>query len=105
MTNRGFFLALIVYLTLDFANPLMPGAVNFDSDESVEGVTLHHPRSKPLRSHVVGAPLSLSVTAVPAVAPQARAERPRSPVPGDWLARVRLAHAGQSEPPPPTDDH
>jgi hypothetical protein len=32
------FLALVLYVAADFANPLMPGAVCFDPNESVDGV-------------------------------------------------------------------
>jgi hypothetical protein len=32
------FLGLLLYVSLDFANPLMPGAVCFDPDRSVDGV-------------------------------------------------------------------
>jgi hypothetical protein len=32
------FIALLLYVTLDFANPLMAGAVCFDPDRSVEAV-------------------------------------------------------------------
>jgi hypothetical protein len=32
------FLALVLYVGLDFANPLMPGAVCFDAADSVDGV-------------------------------------------------------------------
>lgn len=31
-------LAILLYVAADFANPLMPGAVCFDPDESVDGV-------------------------------------------------------------------
>ncbi len=33
-----FTLALLLYVTLDFGNPLMPGAVSFDPSESVEAM-------------------------------------------------------------------
>ncbi|MBI2158262.1 MAG: hypothetical protein HYU26_15380, partial [Candidatus Rokubacteria bacterium] len=29
---------LLLYVALDFSNPLMPGAVSFDPDDSVEAV-------------------------------------------------------------------
>jgi hypothetical protein len=32
------FVALLLYVVADFANPLMPGAVRFDPDDSVDGV-------------------------------------------------------------------
>jgi hypothetical protein len=38
MLWRVFVSAILVYLTLDFADPMMPGALNFDADQSVEVV-------------------------------------------------------------------
>lgn len=38
MEVRGLTLAVLAYLCLDFANPMIPGAVSFEPDESVEGV-------------------------------------------------------------------
>lgn len=38
MPSRVLVLLVLVYVSLDFANPLMPGAVSFDADDSVEGV-------------------------------------------------------------------
>ena len=36
-------LLLLVYVVLDFGNPLMPGAVNFGADESMEGCLREYP--------------------------------------------------------------
>ena len=36
--SRLTLLLLLLYVVLDFSNPLMPGAVSFDLDESVEAV-------------------------------------------------------------------
>ena len=69
-------LLVALYVALDFANPLMPGAVCFDAGDTVDAVRGHRPR----------------VTAVPAVVapvrydvvpePRVHASVPRlSPVP------------------------
>jgi hypothetical protein len=41
MMPRSLTLALLAYVVLEFSNPLMPGAVNFNADESVEGIQRH----------------------------------------------------------------
>jgi hypothetical protein len=48
--RRLLVLALLVYLALDFGDPSMPGALNFDPDQSVEAVSTQ-PRE--------GAPVSI----------------------------------------------
>jgi hypothetical protein len=35
---RALTLVLLLYITLDFADPNLPGALNFDLDQSVDGV-------------------------------------------------------------------
>jgi len=60
---RAVAVAVLVHLTLDFADPNLPGALNFDADQSVDAVSTHvhgHiPAPKPpmapelLASHVV----------------------------------------------------
>ena len=42
MTAATSFSCLGLYVTLDLANPFMPGAFNFNPDDSVDGVRLHH---------------------------------------------------------------
>ena len=63
-------LLLILYVSLDFANPMMPGAVSFDPDDSVEAV-------RPDRSRADGD-----------AAPEAPGPAPERPEPG---LLVRLA--------------
>lgn len=63
-------LLVALYVALDFANPLMPGAVCFDAGDTVDGVRGQRPR----------------VTAVPAVVPPVRYDvvpepRVHAPVP------------------------
>jgi hypothetical protein len=38
---RAFTFVVMVYLTLDFADPNLPGALNFDPDQSVDAVSTH----------------------------------------------------------------
>ena len=70
MADRIFWLkfALVRYVALDFANPLMPGAVNFDPDTSGDGITAHHqlPRSL-FVSAVTSVPVSMEFRPVPHV--------------------------------------
>ena len=54
---------LLLYVVLDFANPLMPGAVNFDAGASVEAVRLERawsPRALSAAVPVPAPPLALS---------------------------------------------
>ena len=102
MLSRWFKFALVLYVALDFANPLMPGAVNFDPDTSVDGITAHHQVSRSLFVSVAtSAPVSTQSPPVPHVGGM----RPTRTVVGDWLADVRRAHSGPSEPPLLTEDH
>ena len=80
------FLALLLYVVLDFANPLMPGAVCFDPDDSVDGVAR-------ARSSSV-APPALADPAVPLarlVAPAPRVALPDPPT---------VTTSGRAEAPP-----
>ena len=102
LAARMAFLALMVYVVLDFANPLMPGAVCFNPADSVDGVNR-------ARASVVG-PI---VTARPvADAPPAPGVAPRIVVrtatPGVVLdipivPRARTAPGRSASPSP--DDH
>jgi hypothetical protein len=66
------FLALMLYLAADFANPLMPGAVCFDPDDTVDAVGC-------VRSPVTPSPLPpLHAHAVPVAPETTRDIRPRS---------------------------
>lgn len=97
-------LLLLVYVAVDFANPLMPGAVSFNPDDSVEGVRASQAR-------VGDAP----VMAVPPRGP----DRLQTPASGRPIARVepvipppreRLGHRLRAPAPPPasaqsSEDH
>jgi hypothetical protein len=92
-------LLLLLYVALDFSNPLMPGAVSFDLSESVEGVHAVRPRIEapsvaiaPLLI-VVPEPLPVLVRAAPRPGPVVRAPHHRR------VFRLRGAL------PPPGEDH
>jgi hypothetical protein len=57
------FAALLLYVAADFANPLMPGAVCFDPDESVDG--LARARSSAVMLPVVSAAARTAAAAAP----------------------------------------
>jgi len=102
MASRWLTLLVVVYVTLDFGNPLMPGAVNFGPAESVDGIPVQdqHP------------PLQCAGARTP-VPPRARlregfcvtARRPPTPAFGERLVDVRGARSHPSEPLPATEDH
>ncbi len=54
MRGRRLVLLLVIYVGLDFANPMMPGAVNFDPGDSVEAI--HAERGRLPESPVATAP-------------------------------------------------
>jgi hypothetical protein len=86
--------ALLLYITLDLADPQVPGALNFDPDECVEAVDVQ--KTRPPR-------LPAAVVAVAAAGPPATFEGPPVPIsvkPSAPLMRPRVAHArapGSSE--------
>jgi hypothetical protein len=95
-------LVVLVYLALDFANPLMPGAVSF-GEASVEIMNGDRARVGQLPAPaeptgpIPAGPGAREIAAAPArPAPETGRRRPR------WrpaLRRIRL------EPPPPGEDH
>jgi hypothetical protein len=95
---------LLVYVTLDFANPLMPGAVRFDGG-SVDAV--HADRPHPLTPM---APVDLVPTPENVVdrAPRVQASGRPSLVPERRrraVARIRRAPPSPSHPTAPSEDH
>ena len=99
---RVAFLGLVLYVALDFANPLMPGAVCFDPADSVEGVgraraSVAAPSIavSPTTEVVLPAALGARVAASTAT-PRARTAVPIAP-------RARTAPA--PDPSPAPDDH
>jgi hypothetical protein len=72
MVRRRLALLLLLYVSLDFANPLMPGAVTFDPSGSVDG--LRAPRVRVAAPAAVPAPPRLELA--DAERPVFRAPRP-----------------------------
>jgi hypothetical protein len=94
---------ILIYVTLDFANPLMPGAVNFDAEDSVDGV--HAERVRADRFETINA-------VTPALFHAAIVESERISRPVVALERsdrepsvVRRTPARPPEPASPGDDH
>lgn len=97
-------LLLLVYVTLDFANPLMPGAVRFE-EGSVDVV----PTNRAARTEAVIITVPAILPTVPA-ALEGGARAPRTPLPPAVPARavrvVRCPPLERSGPSPsPTEDH
>jgi hypothetical protein len=96
---------LILYVVLDFSNPHMPGAVNFDADECVEGVGAPGVRQGELL------PIVLEVKSVSGCIDESRtihgrgAEMSLRPALAGWLLDLRRANAPARPPASsPTED-
>jgi hypothetical protein len=101
MRARHLVLLLGLYVSLDLANPLMPGAFNFNPDDSVDGVCVH---CEVFRSRLaaISTPPSIRDAALkrPIVTPQPA----DPPAVSDWLVDLRQRQSSSSEP-SPTEDH
>jgi hypothetical protein len=99
---RRLTLLLVLYVGLDLANPFMPGAFNFDPDESFEGVHVQIHVIRPQFAVVSSAP-----SARPAL--DRRSTTPTSGRPDkilrEWRVDLRQSHDAPSAPPPPGEDH
>jgi hypothetical protein len=63
---RAITLILLIYVTLDFADPNLPGALNFDLSQSVDGVQSHLRGQSPIAKGVtVPAPVFGQVMTAP----------------------------------------
>jgi hypothetical protein len=98
-------LLFAVYVSLDFSNPMMPGAVSFDAGDSVEGRRTDRGRE---------ADADVSAARLPAVAPRPSAasapavtERARPAARGTpvWQPYVRRSDPSASGSPAPSEDH
>lgn len=95
-------LLLFLYVALDFSNPLMPGAVNFGAEESVEGVRAERRLAPDLPDVRPATPAP--EPAAPAVEPaDARPPGPR-PVRVTWLPASRRTPVHARDAAPPGDD-
>jgi hypothetical protein len=93
---------LLLYVAVDFANPLMPGAVSF-TDGSIEIVHAERARVGDLPGQVPRAP------ALDGGDPVGRSWRPPHPIPirvaaRRWLVPVRRGVPTRPDPPPPIED-
>jgi hypothetical protein len=104
MIRHGFILLLGLYVSLDLANPFMPGAFNFNPADSVDGV---RPQYEVFRSRLaaIATPPSIRDTALnrAVITPQ-RAEPAELPAVGVWRVDLRQRQSSSSEP-LPTEDH
>jgi hypothetical protein len=103
MRPRGcrFALLVVVYVGLDLANPLMPGALNFNPDECVEALQ----RGSDLRAPIAAA--QNRVDASPAASDLPLVHRPPRAVPrpmSEWWVQEREAHVVAPDP-PPSEEH
>jgi hypothetical protein len=102
MMVRWWTLPLLAWFILDFSNPLLPGAVCFDPDDSVEAVRTTAPAAE-------APPAAVGVRSPVISAPDVRPSW-RAPHPADRLPRLpfRLAMSPRSrltaDPPPGLDD-
>ena len=102
MDGHRLALLIALYITLDFANPWMPGALNFNPDESIDGITVqhHHPRPR-LAALATPVPLRLEFTDVI----RGSTTPPVARVLGEWFVDLRQAHSAAFDSPPSLEDH
>jgi hypothetical protein len=104
---RRLILLLTVYVTLDLSSPFIPGAFNFNPDESVDGVHRQRDPRTP-RPVIAGAPRVLPVTLPTSATLSAHAVaggRRESNSVNEWLVDVRRAHAPVPEVSALSEDH
>jgi hypothetical protein len=97
-------LLILLWVALDFANPLVPGAVTFDAATCVDAVRPE--RDRPLRGAVAALPGAPPPAAVagPALVP-APSPAPRTPAPPiRRRATAPRSALGAESPSPPGDD-
>lgn len=107
MKARRLTFLVLCYVSLDLSSPFVPGAFNFNADESIEAVQRHREHAA---MRVATAPIP-PVPPVPVVhpvkrasGPLTRAERASRPV-SEWLVDVRRAHAPIPEVSSLSEDH
>jgi hypothetical protein len=102
--RRCLVLVIGLYVSVDLANPWMPGAFVFDPGESVDGLSV--------RRGVVNAPDPCGtavdftpVRKVPAARVIASPETPRPSLQTAWVVEARRAHGPTSDLASPGEDH
>ena len=107
MKSRRLTFLLLVYVSLDLSSPFIPGAFNFNPDESIDGVQRQRDPG-PRRPAMAPAPRTFSDASPASVTPSANtgvgARRDSSPV-NEWLVDVRRAHVPVSAVSALSEDH
>jgi hypothetical protein len=99
--SRRFTLLIALYVGLDLANPLMPGALRFNPDESVDAMQWVRDLRAPIaavRPRIDASRVAADLTSAP---------RPPRAVPGparEWLVQEREGHVVAPDP-PASEDH
>lgn len=104
MLRRWLALAFLLYVALDFANPMIPGAVTFDPDDTVEAVRADGAAA--LEQLIVIAPAPAPDAVAPARLVPLVAPAPRT-VPGAHrrFTRARRVPPTSRPAPPGAEDH
>lgn len=103
MHYRRLALLTALYLSLDLANPFMGCAFNFNTDESMDGVSRQHERLRH-QARSVEVPVR-PVGEITRLAQPVLAWRPEARPVAEWQADLRQGHAPGTDPPSPTEDH
>ena len=100
-----FVLLLACYLTLDFADPSMPGALNFDVDLNKDVVLTNIPtKHDEPKQHMLALPACVaSVVEQLNIIPRPSLLAPRWAVPG-WLVKLSQSRSPGHETSPTTED-
>ena len=94
---------IALYVTFDLTNPFVGCAFNFNADETMDGVSRQHePLLHPAGMVPLPMPPGRDEAGLARPAP-ARAFPPRAL--GEWFVQLRQAHAPQSDPQSPPEDH
>jgi len=102
MRARRLILLLSLYVTLDLTNPFMPGAFNFDADNSIDAVRLH---LETFRSRLVVVVTPPSIAEAELKCPVVARPSAEAPAVRDWSVSLRQRQSSSSEPPPSLEDH
>ena len=103
MRYRRLTLLIALYVTLDLTNPFVGCVFNFNTEESMDGVSQQHERLLRQTAAVVLPTPSGGEGAGPTRPTLSQPLRSRAL--GEWLVQLRQAHAPHSDPPSPTEDH
>ena len=94
-------LLLVVYVSLDFANPMMPGAVSFNTDDSVEGRKADRGDADAVASNLPATTVLRHATVRPALVGSARPAAQRASV---WQVHLRRVYSSASGSSTPSED-